>query len=55
MTALLTLEPREAGIDSIEPLVDFGAGLDELHTTVQCLLTAHFDHSTTVCYTTTGA
>ena len=36
MTALLTLEPRDAGLDIVEPEVEFAGKDNELHELVAC-------------------
>ncbi|HEY2791276.1 MAG TPA: hypothetical protein VGJ28_02905 [Micromonosporaceae bacterium] len=37
MTALLTLEPRDAGLDIVEPEVEFTDKSNELHELVACV------------------
>jgi hypothetical protein len=36
VTALLELEPREAGTEVVDPIIDFGGGQDDLHVRNRC-------------------
>lgn len=52
MTALLTLEPREAGTETIDLAIKFDASLDELHKSLACPYSAVCYSGTDVCYGT---
>lgn len=39
MTALLDLEPRDAGSDVVEPEIDFAQTWDSLHDRAKCQVT----------------
>lgn len=36
MTAILSLEPREAGAEVVDPIIEFGEGHDDLHMRTRC-------------------
>ena len=49
MTALLSLEPRVAGTEVIEPTVYFAESADALHERGRCQDTILCEHHTNVC------
>jgi hypothetical protein len=54
MTALLDLEPRDAGRMPAEPHVEFATSADDLHDRTRCSPTECLAHLTDVCHVVTA-
>jgi hypothetical protein len=54
MTALLDLEPRDAGRMPEEPHVEFAVPADDLHDRTRCSDTECLPHLTNVCHVVTA-
>lgn len=49
MTALLALEPRTAGEETVEPTVEFTSLADRLHMRTRCVPTCTCSSASSVC------